>query len=243
MKALIIDDERLARAEMLSLLNEFNEVEVIGEAKNATQAIDLIEELKPDVIFCDIQMPGMNGFEMLKELEAIPKVVFITAYDEHALKAFEINAIDYLLKPVDPERLKETIDKLNESDDDFSSNLDLNSRKERKLNYEDRIFIKDGEKCFFVQLEDIRYFESKGNYVKVYFNGYKPMILRSLNSLENRLNQEHFFRANRKFIINLSWISHLENWFNGGLLITLKDEEKIEVSRRQAIKFKDIMSI
>lgn len=243
MKALIIDDERLARAEMTSLLNEFNEIEILGEAKNATQAVELIKELKPDVIFCDVQMPGASGFDMLKELDEIPQVVFVTAYDEHAIKAFEINAIDYLLKPVDPDRLKETIDKLNESEDDFSTNIDLTSRAERKLNYEDRVFIKDGEKCFYIQLEEIRYFESKGNYVKVYFNKSKPMILRSLNSLEDRLNPEQFFRANRKFIINLSWITQIENWFNGGLQVTLRDEEKIEISRRQAIKFKDIMSL
>lgn len=244
MKAIIIDDERLARAEMQTLLSEYKDLTVVAEAKNAEEGMALIAEHKPDVIFCDVQMPGMNGFEMVKKLEEIPKVIFVTAYDEHAIKAFEVNALDYLLKPVDPERLSETVEKLLKADEEeYSSSKTLEIRKERVLNGEDKVFIKDGEKCFFVALNDIRYFESKGNYVKVYFGKSKPMILRSLNSLEDRLNPEQFFRANRKFIVNLNYISHIENWFNGGLQITLEEEEKIEISRRQAIKFKDVMSL
>lgn len=243
MKAIIIDDERLARAEMQNLLSEYKDLKIVAEAKNAEEAINLIKEHKPDVIFCDVQMPGMNGFEMVKKLEEIPKVVFVTAYDEHAIKAFEVNALDYLLKPVDPERLNETMDKLLKEDDDYASSNNLAFRKERVLDASDKVFLKDGEKCFYVSLSEIRYFESKGNYVKVYFGKHKPMILRSLNSLEERLNPEQFFRANRKFIVNLNYITHIENWFNGGLQITLKEDEKIEISRRQAIKFKDVMSL
>lgn len=243
MRALIIDDERLARAELTNLLQKFEEIEIVGEAKNGTEAIQLIAELEPDVIFLDINMPGMTGFELIKKLETIPKVIFVTAYDEYAIQAFEVNALDYVLKPVDPERLEEAVNKLNIEEEEYESGLSIATRKERKLTAEDRVFIKDGEKCFFIELSKIRMFESKGNYVKVYFDDNKPMILRSLNGLEDRLDSESFFRANRKFIINLNWITHIENWFNGGLQVTLQENEKIEISRRQAIKFKDYLSI
>lgn len=243
MRALIIDDERLARAELTNLLSKFEEIEIVGEAKNGTEAIDQIKSLEPEVIFLDINMPGMTGFEILKKLDEIPQVIFVSAYDEHAIQAFEVNALDYLLKPVDPQRLEEAIQKLNIDEDEYESKLSIATRKERKLTATDSVFVKDGEKCFFVELSKIRMFESKGNYVKVYFDDNKPMILRSLNGLEDRLDSEIFFRANRKFIINLNWISAIENWFNGGLQVTLRENEKIEISRRQAIKFKDYLSI
>ncbi len=243
-KTLIIDDERLAREELKSLLKPFDEIDIIGEAKNGEEGIQIIKDLKPDLIFLDISMPGMTGFEMIKHLEEIPKVIFVTAYDEFALKAFEINALDYILKPVDPNRLQEAIKKLNQKEDDFSSNIEGNlSRKDRQLTLSDSVFIKDGEKTLFIELSKIRMLESDGNYVKVYFDTSRPLILRSLNSFEERLDSEFFFRANRKFIINLKWISSIENWFNGGLMVELKEGEKVEISRRQAIRFKEIMSL
>ncbi|MDX1652057.1 MAG: LytTR family DNA-binding domain-containing protein [Brumimicrobium sp.] len=244
MKALLIDDERLARTELKHLLEKYNEkIQVIGEAVNAQEGIKSIRKLKPDVIFLDIQMPEMDGFQMLKKLDEIPKVIFVTAYDEHAIEAFKVNALDYLLKPVDPQRLDEAISKLSSSsEDEFESEV-TDLRKERKLNIHDHVFIKDGEKCFFPKLEQVRYFESHGNYVKVYFQDKKPMILRSLNALEERLDQNDFFRANRKYIVNIHKITNIENWFNGGLKVFLENDESIEISRRQAIRFKDIMSI
>lgn len=247
MRAIIVDDERLARNELRNLLSEFPEIDVIDEASNASEALEKIAQLQPDVVFMDIHMPGTNGIEalkQLKELDEIPKVVFVTAYDEHAIEAFRLNALDYLLKPVDPDRLNETINKLvsSEEEENFEA-LQQNTRKDRLLSIEDKIFLKDGEKCFYIGLQDIRYFESMGNYVKVYFNNNKPMILRSLNSLEERLSPDHFFRANRKYIINLNHITAIENWFNGGLQVTLSDNEKIEISRRQTIRFKDMMSL
>lgn len=247
MRAIIVDDERLARNELRNLLSEFPEIEIIDEANNATEALLKIKEQQPDVVFMDIHMPGTNGIEalkQLKELDEIPKVIFVTAYDDHAIEAFRLNALDYLLKPVDPARLNETINKLvsSEEDENFEA-LQQNTRKDRLLSVEDKIFIKDGEKCFYVSLQEIRYFESMGNYVKVYFKNFKPMILRSLNSLEERLSADHFFRANRKYIINLNHITTIENWFNGGLQVTLSDNEKIEISRRQTIRFKDMMSL
>lgn len=247
MRAIIVDDERLARNELRNLLSEFPEINIIEEASNTSEALEKIAQLQPDVVFMDIHMPGTNGIEalkQLKELDEIPKVVFVTAYDEHAIEAFRLNALDYLLKPVDPDRLNETINKLvsSEEEENFEA-LQQNTRKDRLLSIEDKIFLKDGEKCFYIGLRDIRYFESMGNYVKVYFNNNRPMILRSLNSLEERLSSDHFFRANRKYIINLNHITAIENWFNGGLQVTLSDNEKIEISRRQTIRFKDMMSL
>lgn len=241
-KTLIIDDERLAREELKSILNEYTEIEVIDEAQNGDEGIEKIKKLKPDLVFLDVSMPGMTGFDMLKKLDEIPHVVFVTAYDEYAIKAFEVNALDYLLKPVDNNRLNEAMEKLRmKEEQEFESSAEARlERKDRRLTISDRIFIKDGEKCFFVQLSEVRMLESDGNYVKVYFNNSRPLILRSLNSFEDRLDSEHFFRANRKFIVNLNWIEKVENWFNGGLQVELKTGEKIEISRRQAIRFKDI---
>jgi len=244
LKTILIDDERLAREELKLLLNKYDEIDIIDEAKNGEEGISKIKELKPDLIFLDISMPGINGFEMLKKLDEIPKVIFVTAYDEYAIKAFEVNALDYILKPVDPIRLSEAIQKLSKKEDEFSSPLEINnSRKSRPLTINDSVFIKDGEKTWFVELGKIRMFESDGNYVKVYFDNFRPLVLRSLNSFEERLDPDYFFRANRKFIINTKWISSIENWFNGGLMVELKEGEKVEISRRQAIRFKEIMSL
>ena len=237
MKAIIIYDERLARQELKNLLAVHKEVEVIAECSDATQAKEKINELKPDIIFCDIQMPGKTGLELVEEISASVDVVFITAHDEHAIKAFELNAFDYLLKPVNAERLAETIKKLTIKE--TATRLDNNT----PLTEKDMVFIKDGEKCWFVRLSDIRLFESEGNYVRVYFENFRPLILRSLNSLETRLNEKQFFRASRKHMINMSYIASVETWFNGGLNVKLKDGKEIEISRRQAVKLKDMMSL
>jgi two-component system, LytTR family, response regulator len=243
MKTLIIDDERLARKELISLLSKFPEIEIAGECSNAPEAKKAIEELRPELIFLDIQMPGKNGFELLEELDYVPNVIFVTAYDEYAIKAFEVNALDYLLKPVEEERLKEAISKLNEEQDDDEQLAHVaNARGEIKLGQEDQIFLKDGEKCWFVPLKEVRLFESEGNYVRVYFQNYKPLILKSLNNLEGRLDHT-FFRTNRKFIVNLRWVQNVENWFNGGLRLTLKDGSQVEVSRRQGARFRELMSL
>jgi two-component system LytT family response regulator len=223
--------------ELKNLLAVHKEVEVIAECSDATQAKEKINELKPDIIFCDIQMPGKTGLELVEEISASVDVVFITAHDEHAIKAFELNAFDYLLKPVNAERLAETIKKLTIKE--TATRLDNNT----PLTEKDMVFIKDGEKCWFVRLSDIRLFESEGNYVRVYFENFRPLILRSLNSLETRLNEKQFFRASRKHMINMSYIASVETWFNGGLNVKLKDGKEIEISRRQAVKLKDMMSL
>ena len=238
-KVLLIDDERLARSELKRLLQEFPDVEVIGEAANANEGIEKIETLNPDLVFLDIQMPGKTGFDMLSELEKAPHVIFVTAYDEYALKAFQVNALDYLMKPVEPKRLADALLRVRQKDEE-----DLLSYTNRgMLSEHDQVFVKDGERCWFVKLSEVRLFESVGNYAKVFFGNNKPLILKSLNALEERLDEKTFFRANRKHIINLRMIEKIEPYFNGGLLLDLIGGEKIEVSRRQAVKFKEMMSL
>jgi len=239
MKALIVDDERLARVELRRLLQPFKEINVVGEAVNVEDALEKITQLNPDLVFLDIQMPGKSGFDLLEELDSVPTVVFTTAYDEYALKAFEYNAMDYLLKPIEPKRLEDTVKKLIEKNKKESI-PQINSNV---LAEKDQVFVKDGERCWFVKLESVRLFESEGNYVRLYFDENKPLILRTLNYLNERLDSKSFFRANRKHIINLKWIDSIETWLNGGLLVKLKGGHKIEVSRRQAIKFKDRLSL
>lgn len=240
-KAIIIDDERLARNELKKLLQTHAEIEVIEEAANVDDGIEKIELLHPDLIFLDIQMPGKNGFDLLSEVEKAPRVIFTTAYDEYAIKAFEVNALDYLLKPIEPKRLGEALNKLQAEMMKDNPALSANSRG--PLTEIDQVFVKDGERCWFVKLGEIRLFESVGNYAKVYFGTHKPLILKSLNALEERLDDRMFFRANRKHIINLRWIEKIEPYFNGGLLVDLKGGEKVEVSRRQTVKFKEMMSL
>ncbi|MBA3705196.1 MAG: response regulator transcription factor [Bacteroidetes bacterium] len=240
MKAIIIDDERLAREELKKLLAPYSEIQIIGEASNADNAIESINELKPDVLFLDIQMPGKSGFDLLEHISGVPEIVFVTAYDEHAIRAFEVNALDYLLKPVQASRLAETVKKILNKD---TSEKQETKEQTQALNDNDQVFVKDGEKCWFVKLSEIRLFESEGNYVRVHFDKNRPLILRSLNNLDERLNNRTFFRASRKHIINLKWVEGIENWFNGGLMVKLKGGEQIEISRRQAAKLKDMMSL
>ena len=239
--AIIIDDERLARNELKKLLEQHPEIQIIDEASGVDEGVEKIELARPDLIFLDIQMPGKTGFDLLGELEKAPKVIFTTAFDEFALKAFEVNALDYLLKPIDPNRLSDAIQKL-QTELTLEQASILGSSTRGPLTEADQVFVKDGEKCWFVKLAEIRLFESVGNYAKVYFSSHKPLILKSLNALEDRLDEHVFFRANRKHIINLHWIEKIEPYFNGGLLVELKGGEKIEISRRQTVKFKEMMS-
>ncbi len=237
MKAIIIDDERLARKELLSLLENHPTIDVVDEAVNADEALEKIDQHDPDVIFLDVQMPGKTGFELLETMERVPQVIFTTAYDEFALKAFEFNALDYLLKPIQAERLSESVQKIQSRSSKKTGNRD------HKLGGDDQVFVKDGDKCWFVRLSDVRLFESDGNYIKVYFENFKPMIHKSLNALDERLDDRTFFRASRKHIINLGWVESIDTWFNGGLLVQLKGGEKIEVSRRQSARFREMMSL
>ncbi|WP_026950688.1 LytR/AlgR family response regulator transcription factor [Algoriphagus mannitolivorans] len=244
MRAIVIDDERLARKELINLLNQLETVEVVGEAVNVDDAKEKIEQLQPDVIFLDIQMPEKTGFDLLEELDHVPHVIFTTAYDEYALKAFQVNALDYLLKPIEPKRLEEAINRLVGKIDNGNKNQEsANYHNNKKLTLDDQVFVKDGDRCWFVRLSNVRLFESDGNYIKVYFDNFKPMIHKSLNALDERLDEKSFFRASRKHIINLGWVEAIEPWFNGGLVVTLRGGDRIEVSRRQAARFKEMMSL
>ncbi len=239
-KTILIDDERLARVELRKLLSDFSEIEIIDEAVNAEEALLKIEHLQPELIFLDIQMPGKTGFELLAELDRSPEVIFTTAYHEYAIKAFEFNALDYLMKPIDPRRLADAIQKLQgQLRRPTTASLSLPGL----LTEQDQVFVKDGERCWFVTLGEIRLFESVGNYARVFFGANKPLILKSLNALEERLDPRVFFRTNRKHIVNLRMIEKVEPYFNGGLLLELKGGEKIEVSRRQTLRFKEMMSL
>jgi len=242
-RTLIVDDERLARQELKSLVADLPEIQVVAETGKPTEALDLIERENPDLIFLDIQMPGMDGFELLEQLTGrAPEVIFVTAFDEFALKAFEVNALDYILKPVEFSRLEEAVKRVSKRIETRKKQTE-NKEPEGMLEPNDQVFLKDGDKCWFVVLENIRLFESEGNYVRVYFDDQKPLILKSLNSLTDRLNEKYFFRASRKHIVSLRWIDKVETWFNGGLLVILKDGTKVEVSRRQSVKLKELMAL
>ena len=238
MKALIIDDSQLARQELKHLLKSFDQVQVLGEAENAEQALQLIEETQPELIFLDIQMPDKDGFELLEELVDVPEVIFTTAFNQYAIRAFDHNALDYLQKPIKEERLGLALEKAAEK---------IRSRKDREkqvklLGLENQVFVKDGEQCWFVSLAEVRVMEIMGSYTRIYFKDQKPMIPRSLNYMETRLDPEVFFRANRQQIINLKYIERIEPWFSGTLKIYLKGGQEVEVSRRQSIRFREIMS-
>lgn len=237
-KTIIVDDERLAREEFKSALAAYSNIEVVGEYKNAKEAETGILEHEPDLLFIDIQMPGETGLELIERIPNAPRTVFVTAYDEFAIKAFELNAYDYLLKPLDEERLSDVINRIEEEFKTPEAVIDA-----KQLLKGDKILIKDGDKVWFVNIEDIRFFESDGNYVKVFFKKFHPLILRSLNSLSERIDPNLFFRANRKYLVNLDRIVNMETWFNGSLQIEMDCGTKIDISRRQAIKFKDQFSL
>jgi two-component system LytT family response regulator len=239
MKALLVDDERLARNELRRLLAAFPEVQIVGEASQARQAREQIAALNPDLLFLDVQMPGETGIEFLGSLEPpVPQVIFTTAYDEFAVKAFELNALDYLLKPVDPARLAAAVGRLRRQGKAPGPKQPVGA-----LDATDRVFVREGERCWFIEVGQIRLLESEGNYTRVHFDDAQPQLFRSLNAMEERLDPKFFFRANRRQIINVSWIDRIEPWFSSGLLVHLKGGARVELSRRQAQEFRERMSL
>jgi two-component system LytT family response regulator len=235
---IIVDDERLAREGLKNMLKEFPEIQIVAEASNVDEALEMIDKLKPQLLFLDINMPEKTGFDLLEELIETPVVIFTTAYNEFAIKAFEINALDYLLKPIGNDRLREAVQKAKKQIEEIK----VQSQR-AELQPDERVFIRDGDRCWFIKLEEIRMIESAGNYAKIHFDRYQPLIHRTLNSLDERLSHQMFFRANRQQIINLNYIEKIEPFFNSGFLMFLKDGTKVEVSRRQAVKFKELMSL
>ncbi len=253
MKSIIVDDERLARREMRSLLGEIPNVEIIGEAGSGEEAIEMISVLKPNLVLLDINMPGMNGFEVLEHLpkDCKSRVIFTTAHDEYAIQAFKVNAIDYLLKPIEPERLNEAIARafeiLEPHSNLTSSSMDIGQEQEvisnAPLKAGDPVLVREGEKCWFVNVSDIWLLESEGNYTKLYFGDKHAVILRSLAALEERLDSGVFFRANRRQIFNLQYVQSVEPWFSNSYRIMLKGNMEIDLSRRQSRVFREKLSI
>ena len=233
MRALIVDDERLARTELRRLLAAHPEIEIVGESRDVEDALDAIAAHKPELLFLDIKMPGGTGFDLLERLDTVPHVIFTTAFDAFALKAFEVNALDYLLKPIIAARLEVALQKA----------LASEAKPTAPVNGAQKIFLKDGERCWFVALREIVLLESEGNYTRVYFGKDRPLIPRSLNSLEERLDPALFYRASRKHILNLQAIIGMETTVAGGLNVTLVGGLEAEMSRRRAVEFRQTMSL
>ena len=236
-KAVIVEDSRLARNELKELIKNHPEIEIIGEAENVDSGFKLIQETQPDLLFLDINMPEKDGFELLEMLDKVPITIFTTAFDEYAIKSFEYNALDYLLKPINPKRFAHSIEKV-------SQNLiEKEEKSNKKLTPNNQIFIRDGEKCWLVKIADIFLFEVDGNYTKVFFQDEKAVLNKSLNHIEEKLPDDYFFRANRNQIINIEYILKIDPWFSGNLLVQLPKEVKVEISRRQTNNFKEKLSM
>jgi two-component system, LytTR family, response regulator len=235
-KVIIIDDERHARQEVQHALKQYIDFD-ISESTTFDEAISEINIIKPDLIFLDIQLNGRKtGFDVLENIDYCPQVIFITAFDEFAIKAFEKNAIDYLLKPIDQNRFDTAVKKA-------VTILELKIKPESKLDYFEKVFLKDGDNCWFVPLSDIIYFESCGNYAKVFFDKFSPLILKSLNALEVRLDEKYFFRTSRTQIINVNQIEKVVTYSPSVYKLILINKQEILLSRRQSVKFREIMSL
>jgi len=228
MKAIIVDDEGMARREMRRLLAVHPEVEIGGEARDAEEAFALIQQEQPDLVFLDVQMPGASGFDLLERLEELPQIIFTTAYDEYALKAFEVSALDYLLKPIAPARLAAALQKV---------------RPRSVPKRLEQVFVREGERCWLVRMADIFLLESEGNYTRIYFRKERPLVPRSLASLEERLDPASFFRADRGRILNLKWVDQVETAVSGNLMVTSKSGVAVELSRRQSVRFREVLGV
>jgi two-component system LytT family response regulator len=235
-KVIIVDDERLSREELKNALKPYEDFVLISEAENADDAKDLIETEMPDLIFLDIHMPEKSGFDLLESLDNVPAVLFTTAYNQYAVQAFEVNALDYLMKPIREERFAKAIEKVRNTIS-LKSSLNNSDKKDRK------IFIKDGEKRFFIQLDEIYLIESLENYTRLFFQGKKALQRRSLRHWEEMLDETIFFRINRTEIVNINYIQEVNRTIGGRLEVKLKTGELLKVSNRQAVKFKNINAI
>lgn len=239
-KTVIVEDSRLARNELKELIKAYSQIEIIAEAENVDDGFALINEHNPDLLFLDINMPEKDGFELLEMLDEVPITIFTTAFDEYAIKSFEYNALDYLLKPINERRFAQAIEKVEEK---LSKNREATKENTERLTGNSQIFIKDGEKCWLIKVGDISHFEIVGNYTRVFFQDEKPLLYKSLNQVEEKLPERYFFRANRQQIINTNFIANVVPWFNGKLKLTMMNGEEVEVSRRQSYLFKDKMSL
>src|ERR1044072_2397197 len=229
LKALIVDDERLTRDEIRRHLSNWPEIEIVGEAANITDAANMIGQLQPEIIFLDVQMPGGSGFDLLESLDTVPQVIFTTAFNHYAVQAFDVDAIDYLVKPIREERFAKTIER---------TRARLASEGEEHPG-EQTIFIKEGERCHFIKVSQISWIESSGNYARLYFEGSKALVKRSLNHLEKILAADQFFRVNRTAIININYISKIKPLHDGRLDVSLQGGQTFTVSGRQSAALKN----
>jgi two-component system, LytTR family, response regulator len=236
MKTLIVDDEPLARRELRRLLATHPSIEITGEASDIDGARECIESLAPDIVFLDIQMPGGTGFDLLAQLESVPRIIFTTAYDRYAVKAFDVNALDYLLKPIEPERLAAALDKLR-------APAPAGRQATHKDGPLEQLFVRDGPRCWFIPLRDVSVFSAEGNYVRMQWKQERPLLGRSLAALESKLDPQRFFRANRQQIINLELICGVELGLGGRLYVQLSDGGEVQISRRQARQFRERTSV
>lgn len=231
--AILVDDERLARKELRSMLTEHEIIDVVGEADTVTQAAELAHTRKPDVIFLDIQLPGETGFDLLEKISPACKIIFVTAFDAYAIRAFEVNALDYLLKPINPARLARAIERLTLHDSAPAPPL-------RALEYEDRLFIEVNERSRFLKVSDIIVISAMGDYSEIFScDGEKSLVLKPLKDWEERLPAKHFTRIHRSTIINVNYVERVESWFNRSYRIHIRHlAEPLLMSRRYAARFK-----
>ena len=231
MKVLIVDDEPLARRELRRLLAAHRSIQIVGEAGDIDEAREHIVALLPTVVFLDIQMPGGTGFDLLAQLERVPRIVFTTAYDHYAVQAFNVNALDYLLKPIEPERLAAAVNKLQAA---------TPARREAEEDsWLEQLFVRDGPRCWFIPLREVSVISADGNYVRLQWGKERPLLGRSLTALEGRLDPRRFFRANRQQIINLEMVRSVDLGVGGRLHVQFSDGREVQISRRQARQFRE----
>lgn len=238
-RVLIVDDEELARDRIASLLAEQNDVEVVGTCADGPSAVETIERERPDLVFLDVQMPGMDGFEVIENLDRdhVPAVVFVTAHDAHAIRAFEIHALDFLLKPFDQTRFEKALERARaQLSRDKSSTIDSRLvslleelRDERK--YPERLIVKSSGRVFFVRAEDIDWVEASGNYVKIHTKGEAHLLRESMKNMEAKLDPKTFVRIHRSAIVNIDRIKELEPWFHGEYVVIMRDGTRLTASR------------
>jgi len=246
MKALVIDDSRLARLGLIGMLARFPAIQVVGEADHPDTALPLIETLRPDVLFLDIQMAGADAFDLLARLDDCPRIVFTTAYSEYAVRSFDYETVDYLLKPISEDRLAQAVGRLLRqpaAGQEAGAAHDGAVLARPALDERSKIFIKDGARCHLVSLASIRCIESCKNYVQVYFDDTHAYVKKPLAEVAERLPGHLFFRASRQHIVNLNFVGSLEEAASGGYLVVLDNGKKLEISRRSAALLKETMSL
>ena len=233
-KALVIDDERLARRQLIEMLGDYNNISHIYEAEDVKSSIKIINKEQPNLLFLDIQMPGESGFDLLEQIDYDGKIIFVTAYDEFALRAFEVNALDYIMKPVTPERLKASIDRLEETSS-------TENTEHKSLQLTDRLFLTVGINMHFVNVNSILCVQSDGDYTNIQtLEGLQGLVSKSMNEWDQRLPKNHFTRIHRSTIINLNYIEKIEKWFNYSYRVFLKNvDEPFIISRRYAKQLKE----